>query len=403
MTAKHKRKIILVNAKRLQFLSQLPSPLLTVYLDTKRAEAFRHGLVPDYLTWLKNEAKSLARSVPAAEEGFFHEQLKRIEEFLRGRMSQERGLVIFAGTAAREVVSLQVEVKNELRWGKPALSQLLCLANEHKPYCIVAVDRAGARFFRYGLGGMTNLAEKKFEVDISQWKKKELGHVTGQSVQKTRGSQRDTFDHRMDAQFEHLCRETATLAKSLCEREGLSAIFLVGSDRLIKPIEAGFPQEFRPRIVSVEEDLARIPFHDLQQRLEPKIAKWERDRSSALVNALLGNDRGTVAGIDETLAQIQKGKIRTLVLVRDLDANLSQCVQCGWADRSSDPVCPACGSKRRSVTLRDVLPELILHSEIEVEVVTGEAAAKLKEAGGVGARLRQPKQTDLNRVATRAT
>lgn len=393
----------MLNASRLRTLSQLPPPLLTAYLDTKSAEASRHEPVPQYLTRLKNEAKSLALGVPAAEEGIFHEQLKRIEEFLRGRTSQERGLVIFAGAAAWELVSLQVEVKNELRWGKPALSQLLWLINEHKPYCIVAVDRAGARFFRYGLGDMAELAEKKFEIDISQWKKKELGHVTGQGVKKTRGSQRDTFDHRMDAQYEHLCRETALLAKSLCEREGLSAIFFVGSDRLIKPIEAGFSQEFRPRIVSIEEDLARIPFHDLQQRLEPKIAKWERDRSSALVTALLGTDRGTVVGIDETLAQIQKGKIRTLVLVRDLDANLSQCVQCGWTDRSADPACSACGGKRRAVTLRDVLPELALRSEIDVEVVTGEAAAKLKEAGGVGAWLRQPKQTELNRVATRAT
>lgn len=392
----------MLNATRLRSLSQLPQPLLTAYLDTNPAKPSTRGLVRAYLTWLKKEAHSIAQSVPPAEQELFREQLRRTEEFLRDRTPQERGIVIFAGSATWEVVSLQLEVENELRWGKPAVSQLLWLVDEHRPYYIVVVDRAGARFFRYSLGEMTEFEEMQFRIDTSQWKKKELGHVVGQGVEKTRGSQRDTFEHRMDAQYRRLCRETAEHAKGLCETEGLAAIFLVGSDRLIEPIEAEFPREFRRRVVLIPEDLARMSSPQLEQRLEAKVADWEREHESKLVTALLDNEHGAVVGIDETLAQLQKGKVRSLVLVRDLDASLRQCVKCGWTDRSADPVCSVCGGERGCVTLRDVLPELAWSSKASVEVVSGEAAKRFKEAGGMGAWLRQPTRAGLSRAAKQA-
>ncbi len=392
----------MLNPRQLRSLSQLPPPLLTAYLNTKPAEQYHQGLVRDYLTWLKKEATAIAQSVLATEQGLFREQAVRLEEFLRGRTSQEKGLVIFAGPATWELVPLQVELENELHWGRPSVSQLLWIVDEHRPYCIVVLDRARARFFRYWLGEMVELEEKKFPIDISQWKKKELGHVAHPTIRKTRGSQRDTFEHRMDAQYGRLCRETAEHAKSICGKGGLTALFLVGSDRLIEPIEAQFPREFSQRVVLIGENLGRTSLPELQQRLEPRIADWERKHESALVTALLGEDRGAVVGIDETLAQLQKAKIRTLVLVRDLDASLRQCVKCSWMDRSADPVCSACGGERRTVTLRDVLPELARSSDADIEVVTGEAAKKLKQAGGIGAWLREPKRAGLGGAAARA-
>jgi hypothetical protein len=392
----------MLNPIRVRSLSRLPPPLLTAYVNTRPTEQYHQGLVPDYLTWLKKEAKPIAQSVPPTEQGLFREQLGRIEGFLRARTSQEKGLVIFAGPATWELVPLQVEVENELRWGRPSVSQLLWIVDEHRPCCIVVVDRARARFFRYWLGEMVELEEKKFRIDISQWKKKDLGHVVRPGIRKTRGSQHDTFEHRMDAQYGRLCREMAEQAKGICVKEGLTALFLVGSDRLVEPIQARFPREFRQRVVLIEGSLGGISSPELQQRLEPRIADWEGKHESALVTALLGEDRGAVVGIDETLAQLQKAKIRSLVLVRDLDATLRQCVKCSWMDRSADPVCSACGGERRAVTLRDVLPELARNSEAEVEVVTGEAAKKLTQAGGIGAWLRQPKQAGLGQAATRA-
>jgi hypothetical protein len=394
--------MVMLNEMRVQSLQQLPGPLLTAYLRTNPADSSRHGLVPKYLTWLKQEAKSLAENVPYSERGLFQEELRTLEDFLRRRIPEESGLVIFAGLGMWELVPLRLDVKNELHWGKPSLAQLLWLLNEHKPYGIVVVDRMKARFFRYSLGQMIELKEKIFEIDISQWKQEELGHVTGQGVRKTRGSQREAFRRRMNAQYQHLCHATANQTKDLCEQEGLTAVFLVGSDRLIKPIEASLPQGFHYPVVLVNENLGKLAATELQQRLQTRFLTWEGEYKARLVSALLESERGNVMGIDETLAGLQNGKIRTLVVSRELDTRLQQCKHCGWVDRSADPSCSGCGSERRAVMLHDALPKLARQFDTEMEVVTGESARKLNDAGGIGAWLRQPRQVELTLVGKRA-
>jgi hypothetical protein len=393
----------MLNEMRVQSLRQMPGPLLTAYLRTISVDSSRHGLVPKYLTWLKQEAKSLAENVPHSERGLFQEQLSRLEDFLRGRIPEESGLVIFAGRGTWELVPLRLDVENELRWGKPSLAQLLWLVNEHKPYGIVVADRMKARFFRYSLGQIAELNEKKFEIDISQWKQEELGHVTGQGVRKTRGSQREAFGNRMNAQYQRLFHATANQIRDLCEKEGLTAVFLVGSDRLIKPIEAALPQGFHHPVVLVDENFGNLSATELQQRLQTRIATWEREYEARQVSALLESERGNVLGIDETLAELQNGKIRTLVVSWDLDARLQQCTNCGRMDRSADPSCSTCGSERRAVMLHDALPELARQFNTEMEVVSGESATKLQDAGGMGAWLRQARQVEFTLAAKRAT
>lgn len=387
----------MLKANQLQSLSQLPAPVLTAYLHTSPAKAHQHGVLSSSLAWLSSEGQSLGKGLPPAERTLFGKELARIEEFLQNRTPRGRSLVVFAGPRAWEMILLQVEVDNELRWGTPALSQLLRLG-EHKPYCMVVVDRAGARFFRYSLGEMTELNEKRFTIDISQWKKKELGHVTGQGVRKTRGSKRNMFEHRMDAQYSRLFREVAQKTTELRDKLGLAAVFLVGSGHFIKPLQAEFPAEFGMPVVPVQEDLARVSRVTLLKHMEPRIVEWEQAHERELVSTVLDADRSTVLGIDETLAQLQKGKIRAMVVAQNLDATLRQCISCSRTDRSSDPVCPSCGSGRVEVGLREVLPELARRYDAEVTYVSGEAAEKLKKAGGMAAWLGQPRQPEFSRA-----
>jgi hypothetical protein len=379
----------MLTTRHVQTFSQLPGPLLTLYLNTKSGEPSKHPVVPAHLTWLKKEAKSVAHQLPSSERASFQKELRRIETFFHDRHPQEKSLVIFAGQQTWQEIPLQVEVENELRWGKPAISQLLWLFDEHQSYCIVVIDRSGARFFRYQLRELLELEDKQFVIDISQWKKKELGHVTGQQVRKTRGSQRDTFERRMDAQFARLCSDTADRAAALCRQEDPAGIFLVASDDFAGPVEKGMPREFRDRVVVIKEDFGKLPSAQLRQRLEASLAEWESHHKLTKVEDLLASERGAVTGIDETLALLQEGKIRTLLLARDLNATLHRCVNCGHTDRSSDPVCSSCKAARESVFLRDILPGLAESSKAEIEVVSGDAATKLQKAGGIGGWLRQ--------------
>ncbi len=387
-----KAEKIMLDDKRLQHLSQLRMPVLTVYMTTNPAKTSGRGLTEPCLSWLNSTGKSMLEELPQSQQGLFLLELARVEDFLRDRRPKEKGLVIFAGAQTWEVAPLQMEVENELRWGRPALAPLLWLADEHKPYGLFVVDRTGARLFRYWLGEMAQLMEKKFSIDITQWKKKELGHVAHPGVQKARGSQSDVLRRRMNEQYRRLCRETAEEVEKVYKKEGLDALFLAGSIRLIEPIQAEFRQGLRQQAVLIDEDFGRLSAAELQRRLEPRIAKWQLQHASELVADLLGADHGAVAEFDETMARLQKGEIGSLVVVRGLNFRLHGCDECGWADRSADPVCPACGGKRRAAMLRDVLPEMARKHGTHLQVVDGAAAERLREKGGMGGWLRQVKR-----------
>lgn len=385
----------------IQAYLRLPPPVLTAYLDANPAKDSNRRPIPEYRTWLRAEARKLGQALPGGEAKLFREQLERIESFLDDRAEGEHGMLIFAGSRVWEAVPLREEVANELHWGAPSVAQLVWLHEEHKPYCVVVIDRTRARYFRFHLGELAQLGERKFEVDVSTWAKKDMGKFAGPresslrgapGMKKTRGSQRDIFQHRMDAQYARLCRETAEQAARWTENGKLNAVFLIGSGHLIRTVAGAFPSEFAQPIVKIERDLGRIEPRHLAQRLAPSICQWEQTRECGLVASLLDDNPGKVAGVDETLVYLQRGRIRTLLVARDFDDVLHRCGRCGWADRSADVACPVCGGKRQRIVLRQCLPELAQKHDTRIEVVSGDAAERLKAVGGVGGWLQQPKE-----------
>jgi hypothetical protein len=273
------------------------------------------------------------------------------------------------------------------------MSQLLLLENEHKPYCVVVVDKKKARFLRFQFAGLSSIDELPFAPDVSQWKMMEMGHVTGQGVHKTRGSQRDAFDHRVEAQYARACRETARHAADISRKEKLAGIFLVGANHLVEPIAANTPPEFRKSLGVLCEDLGGIPVAELAPRLIGPIRDWERQRGEALVRSLLGASREAVIEPDEALAQLQEGAISTILAAHDFPLTLQECDRCDWVDRSADPVCPKCGAGRHATTLKEVLPRLARIYKTELVVVDGAAAVQLGKIGGIAGWHRESKRT----------
>ncbi len=371
----------------IQSLSALPTPVLTVYLDTDRAKQINRGLKPGYLIRLESQAKSIAHTVSPDEQELFQRQLLRTEAYLESRLSRGRGVVIFAGKDNWECVPLQVEVEDEIHWGTPALAQLLWLLDEHKRYGIVVPGRKRTRFFLYWLGEIREFEEKEFRLEPS--KKKEMGPVARPGVHISRGTNRDVFEHHVDAEYAHYDQQIAERIGRWVAAEQLESVFLVGLSQMVKAIRKEFSQTLIEKIVLIEEDLNWVSRTELLDRVEPAIVSHERRCEMAAVGALLGDARDVVLGIDETLVQLQQGKIRSVVVEKTLNGTLQQCLSCFWVDRTSGSVCTICGGNRENVALRDVLPELVRRQNASLQIVSCEAADKLRENGGMGAWLRE--------------
>jgi hypothetical protein len=381
----------------IQSLPELPTPVLTLYLDTSVARAGGQWLTPPYLTRLESLAKLVSPTVPRSDQELFESQVERVRSYLHSHPLQQRGVVIFAGPNVWELILLHVDTEDEVHWGAPALAQLFWLLDENRPYGVVLADRKRARFFLSWLEELLELQEKEFRLEES--KKKEMGPVARSGVRMSRGVDRDVFAHHLNAQYAHFDLEIAEQIGRWCVAEPLDSVFLVGLSEMVRDIQKELPQALREKVVLVEEDLGWMSRAEVQERIRPMVMKHERERETALVNDLLGSESGVTKGIDDTLAQLQQGRIRRLVVVKGLDGDLHQCAGCGQVDRRADPVCPVCNGERRNATLREILPGLARQHQVFLEIVSGEAACRLQEAGGMGAWLREFEKKEYSSAA----
>lgn len=371
-------------------LAGAPQPILTLYLEANpKASSGRNAIVSS-LPWLKKEAKTLAAGLRPEGRAEFRKQVERVEKFLRSADTGNGPVAVFAGAGKWIYIPLPFAVSNELHWGQPDLKQFRRIADEQQTACIVTVDRAGARFFRYELGDVAELPAMKFEIDISQWKRKEHGHMARRDTKMPHGPLRDMFKKRMDQQYLHFFRHVSERIKFVLAKENLDIVLLVGSERLTKPIHSALPHEIQERTVRVPEDLARVAAPRLRAKILPKISEWMKRFSGQEAARLLESAGAAVVGLDVTLAQLQDGRIGSLVMVRGLDAALRQCVNCGDVNRSADPRCVLCGGERREVTLSEMLDGLAKDHHTRIEVLDPDAAKNLTNAGGIGGWLRQP-------------
>ena len=368
-----------------------PGPVLTLFVNTSAGDASRHPLVQPGVAWFEEQVAAAGKALPPDEEKQFRRQAARIRNFLVGRHPAEKALVFFAGPKTWKQISLQVPVRNELHWGKPQVQQFLQLQCEYPPYGLIVMDHSAARFFLYKFGELTQIAEKSFEVDAAQWKKKDQGHVAAERIRKTRGPQREAFERRMEAQYVRLCRQTADQAVELSLRNGLAGTFLVGPNRLIRAVHQDFPRAFCDSVVLVPENLGKDSPRKLVRELQPFFEAFKQDHELSLVKRLQTGERAAITDPDEILGQIQNRTIHTLVVARGLDLDLQKCTVCGLINRSADPACALCRGARTRTTLREVLDRLIEAQDLTIEFVSGEAAALLMRTGGLGGWLRPAK------------
>ena len=372
-------------------LPRLPSPVLTVYLDTNPSKPRNQGRPSGARIWLKSRAKEVGADLSTEERKLFHKQFARVDSFLSTRARRERGIVIVAGPKTWHVLRLQVDVEDELHWGRASLKQLLWLLDEHQPCGVSVIDRSGARFYRFWMGEFEEEKAERFELDTSQWRQKS-GVRPARLGQRKTGlrSERDAFEQRTSAQYARIFKDTAKRIHEWAQREQLDPIFIVGPNETVESVRREIPPGTRERVAVLQGEHAQVPASELLRDLAPKIASWKRAQESEHVAEIVANrnPERAVLGISETLFALQRGNARALVVSRGLRGRLKQCARCGWTDRAADRVCAICGGERRPVTLRETLPELARKFSVPVEVVAGKAGTDLKEFGGLAAWLR---------------
>ena len=378
----------MINALEFAKLAQLPEPLLTVYLNTNPGLPSNCRSVPGYIAWLKTEAKNLREHRGETKNSSLYKQVKRVEKFLDTQRPAHTGVVIFAGPEAWQVIPLQVEPSNELHWGKPHLWQLSAIMGRHRPACAAVLDLSGAHLYEYVFNKLTQFAEQPFKIDTTHWRQKEREHMAKQGTRMPHGAQRDLYEHHVEAEYVHLLQEVAKVIAAYCAVHSIDQVYLLGSDRLTKQVQEDLPQHLREQVVLIAHVSAEEQAADIQVRIEAKLREYEANRKEHNIDELLNRTKGIVTGVDQTLHQLQRGLLASLVVAEGLNPVLHQCESCGLVTASASQLCPACNKMQTATTLHETLPTLLIRHGCSMELVEGPAASHLQTAGGIGGRLR---------------
>jgi peptide chain release factor subunit 1 len=313
----------------------------------------------------------------------FETECHRVRQFLRYYMPKGKALVLFSDSKQdfwwqRE---LQVELPTGLRWSpKPWLRPLLEVVEEHDRVGVVLIDKHHARILVVDAGGIEQQAEILSDVPNK--------HATTGTDHIWSQGQMDR-DHSNHVQS-HAKRVADELA-SVIDRMNLNRIVIGGPVEATSVFTGGLSKRIQQMIIGtisapVDANHERL-INDLRAVQEKAEQVDEAKIVDAMITAAMKGERA-VLGVSDTLNAIQEGRVYRLVVARDFRAEGKECGSCHVLVSDGNENCPFCGGKL--VPASDLINRAshrVLDMGGKVQLVSGEAAVKLAEAG-IGAVLR---------------
>ncbi|MEA2724329.1 MAG: peptide chain release factor subunit 1 [Gemmatimonadales bacterium] len=352
--------------------------VLSVYLDFDPQRQVRHA----YRAELENLAKEIRPSLGRKERDVFQAEVAVVLDWLDGNPPRGKGLALFSSSSRKffEAHWLPVRVRDHLTWElKPDVAPLLEVADEYERYAVALVETNRARLFTVFMGAIE-------ESDALRDKEVPPRHDQG-------GVSQSHFQHHHDLHvLWHLKRVAERLA-ALFRRRPFDRLILAGPEEVTSEFRSLLPDPLARRVAAVVPLETYANDREILEKTLEVEARVEREAEERLLQELFeiaGAGGRATAGIGQTLEALWLGEVRTLVVADGPDLEGSECSTCGRLEPGTLATCPACGNPMRPVhnVVHRAMARTIEQAG-RVEVVHGEAARRLQEAGGgLGALLR---------------
>ncbi len=256
------------------------------------------------------------------------------------------------------------------------------LLDSYGGYGVVLVDKQGARLFHFHLGAL-----------------KEQEGVLGEVVRQSKGSGSAMTGMRggggkqgrvVEETVERNIKESVEFAIRFFEKKHVRRIILCGTEDTVALFKSHLPKAWLSLIVgSFPAAMTTSSTEILNRAMEVGI-QAERKREDQLVDRLITNsakNAAAVIGLEATLAAVNDGRVRTLVVHQGFTQSGQYCVGCDLITISPQGSCQACGETVKNVD--DVVSlaiNTILTNGVDLEIVHDHGG--LLKAGKIGAFLR---------------
>jgi stalled ribosome rescue protein Dom34 len=310
-------------------------------------------------------------------------ECKRVRRFLDGYVPKGKALVLFSDSKQDFwwQHELQVELPTEARWSpQPWLRPLLEVIEENDRFGVVLIDKHRARILTVDAGGIEQLAEIMSDV---QNKHATTGtdHIWSQGQM-----ERDHQEH-----VQRHAKRAADELSTVIDRLKLVRIVIGGPVEATTAFIGQLPKRIQQMIIGTISAAVDANHERLIAELRAVQEKAEQEDEAKLVDSMITaamKGERAVLGVSATLGAIQEGRVHRMVIARDFRLEGKECGSCHVLVADGDEKCAFCGSKLEAAPdLINRASHRVLDMGGKVQLVSGEAASKLAEAG-IGAVLR---------------
>jgi stalled ribosome rescue protein Dom34 len=372
--------------------------------DIRQLQQYRS--IPDslvlslYVNIDQSNAANLNRGFATRVEGLFRQiaedqmsnggsrqrlevECQRVRRFLDDYVPKGKALVLFSDSKQDFwwQHDLQVELPTGARWSpQPWLRPLLEVIEEHDRFGVVLIDKHRARILAVDAGGIEQLSEIVSDVP---------------NKHATTGTDHIWSQGQMDRDHEeHVHRHAKRAADELAtviDRLKLGRIVIGGPVEATTAFTGQLPKRIQQMIIGTISASVDANHDRLIAELRAVQEKAEQEDETKLVDSMITaamKGERAVLGVSATLGAIQEGRVHRMVIARDFRLEGKECGSCHVLVSDGGEKCAFCGSKLEAAPdLINRASHRVLDMGGKVQLVSGEAAAKLAKAG-IGAVLR---------------
>lgn len=361
----------MINESELQELTSFESkgsPVLSLYLNT------------DLTQQPKEQCKLVLRNLLGmVGDSASDKDVAKVERFFDLEYDwQARSVALFSSADQKfwRVYPLALPIESGVHTGdRLYLKPLTQLFDEYDRYGVVLVDRESARFLLIHLG---QIEEK------SEWIGEDLKrHKQG-------GFAAARYQRHVDKQAEQNLKLAAEATNHFCKENRCRGIILGGADETLPQFQAMLPKALQKQIIGTIGVDMTASATEVMERSAELIQAEERRREQKLVNDMItatAKGAGAVTGLADTFYVAHQGRVHTLVMEKDFEADGYLCDGCNYISAEPITKCPFCGGKPHLIheAVNRVIQK-VTEAGGKVETVTENEA--LAEAGHIGAILR---------------
>ncbi len=289
-----------------------------------------------------------------------------------------KGAAVYAAIGGDWLDGLQfpVSIPNRVVIGPhPAVGSLAQILERPHHYGVIVVDREWLKMIDVRLGA-----------PVAEHEVKASAYPTPGDVKKG-GEAAKGYQKWKAEESRHFFKEFVLEVSEFVSRYRPDGLVLMGTTDNVERFAEFLPPDLQDGIVHIDNAPVVPTSAEVLKRLAPFFEEHADREESEVVDRLRDRVKQryfAVAGFEETLEQLQEGKLDTLVLSRRAERSGTQCLRCGFYLAVTDGACRYCGGKiETGVDLVEAMIRLAAEQEVDVTFADPSVLADFDGTGGL--------------------